>query len=373
MQFIQTHSYLLNKGLRVDTIEPPFTYSSEIDEQLYESRRYHTPFFNINSRKRRGLDVFRLDDNLFLETRPPVYGLDGCINIPITKNYNLFHKKFHFKDDKYIFNSLLPCTKVEKDLIFIGEVENGDSYGHFTQQIVPLIKKVQTIYSNLNVMLPYPRYSWYEELLDFFEIDKTRLRFMKIPRDAHVMANNTLYCEMMDLVSGYFEAHRYCQTRRVSKDYSASLIYFKRTKYSRTVNEEEISEFIENEGGMVIDPLKLSINEAHSVLRNTECIILEFGASITNLIHCKEGTKVIILLPEAIINPELNKKAEVFVNATYEGLAPILFKFNVTIIPGIYEAGTSKYSWESGVTMEGEERIKCLYRLEEIRGALKST
>ena len=340
------HIIILEKGIK-GCMQKPVSHvqSLAIDELLSSTKYFDTIYFNINARKRKGLEKFLLDERFFLDTRPPVYGKDGCIDVPITRNFNLFHKKMKQSKNKYEFNNNLPVQILPPNLMCMGEVEHLTSHGHFTQQVVPLLRQVLNEDKNIQVLLPTSNDGWYEEILEYFHIPIDRIIFSQFANNIHYQCNNTWYSELPYPTSGYIAGHKFCIENKSShNEYETNeLVYLCRSKYGRTENVSEIKKLVLRKGGVVIDPMKLSMREAEKQLTNAKRVLLEFGGAATNLIHCLEGTEVIFLMPEGLINLELYGKPKLFAKAHWEGLLPCLMRFNLKIVPGIYKTGKEKY------------------------------
>lgn len=74
-------------------------------------------------------------------------------------------------------------------------------------------------------------------------------------------------------------------------------IYISRKNASdrRRFNEDEIIEFVQQVGFVVIAPEEYSVHEQAQLFNNADCIVACSGAALTNLLYCKSGCKLIII------------------------------------------------------------------------------
>ena len=364
---IDEYAFLKKNGCIHGKLPPVSNcYANIIDEILSKHKWFNTPFFTINSRKRQFLEYYRLDKEYFVDTRPPIYTKKECVQIPLNYNVGLYHQKCRIKDSKFIFNKSLDTITLKPNLSMINTLEHGNSHGHFVTQIIPQIIHSQRHFEEYKPTIACKNHRWYAEILDFFEIDSASLNFLEIPKNFHVKANNTLHIEIPDHTSGFNFCHQFSRQKPKSHNTIYKRIFLSRDRnFSRIENYEEIAVSLKKSGFKFVDPLKLSLESGRNILTNTEIVIVEFGGSFTNLIHLEPGSKVIVLIPEALLDHNLNAKPKHFVYNLLEWLQPLLFFFDVKIVKGSYDS-TDLYRWDSGDTLGDSERTKCRYSVEEI-------
>ena len=129
---------------------------------------------------------------------------------------------------------------------------------------------------------------------------------------------------------------------------------------------QEVKEELIKRKFKCVDPLKLTMFDAMNLLYEAKQIVVEFGGSFTNLVHCKPGTRIIVLIPEGLLNHKLNAKKPAFVYHLLEWLQPLLFHFDVRIVKGSYKSKDSLYEWLSGDILGESDRMKCEYNIDEI-------
>ncbi len=348
---------------------PPVSrcYSSLVDEILSQHELFNTPYFKLSSQKREELQYFKLDDNYFIETRPPVYSREGCVQIPLNYNIGLYHKKCIVKDSKFLFNDRLPIVKLRKNLSLLNTLEYANSHGHFVIQIVPQIIHSNRFFSEYVPTVANSKQKWYAEILTFFEIEENKINFFEIPKQAHVEANNSIHIEVPDHTSGFALCHRLSRKKYNNSESSIQKKIFlcRDNNLSRIENYDEVLRCLKKNDFIVADPLKLSLETGRQLLFNADVVVVEFGGSFTNLIHLEQGTKVIVLIPAALLDHKLNAKPKHFVYNLLEWLQPLLFFFDVKIVKGTYN-NDSLYRWDSGDKLGDSERTKCEYPVNQI-------
>lgn len=348
---------------------PPVSkcYSSLVDEILSQYELFDTPYFKLNSKKREELQYFKLDNNYFIETRPPIYTRDGCVQIPLNYNISLYHKKCMVKDSKFVFNNKLPIVKLKTNLSLINTLEHANSHGHFVTQIIPQIIHSKKFFSEYVPAVASSKQRWYSEILRFFEIEENTINFFEIPKQAHVEANNSIHIEVPDHTSGFTLCHRLSRKKYTNSESTLKKRIFlcREKNFSRIENYDEITKSLKQNDFMFVDPLKLSLESGRQILFDVDVVVVEFGGSFTNLIHLEQGTKVIVLIPAALLDHKLNAKPKHFVYNLLEWLQPLLFFFDVKIVKGTYN-DDSLYRWDSGDTLGDNERTKCEYPVNQI-------
>ena len=90
------------------------------------------------------------------------------------------------------------------------------------------------------------------------------------------------------------------------------------TKYRKILNESELISKLRENGFEIINPHHFEILDQMKIFSNAKIIISSHGSNLSNIIFCKEGTKVIE------IGPQLNKSYEVRLSNRYKNLSSIL-------------------------------------------------
>lgn len=72
----------------------------------------------------------------------------------------------------------------------------------------------------------------------------------------------------------------------------------KDAKRRRIINESEIRDALNEKGFTEVQCEGMTFNDQKSLFGNAEIIVAAHGASLTNIIWCKEGTKIIDILPD---------------------------------------------------------------------------
>ena len=366
---INEYQYLEEMGV-IGVELPPVaqTDSPLVDEILSKHEWYDTEYFRQNQGKRKRLRYFTLDERFFVDTRPPVYTRKGCIQIPLNYNLNLYHDKCKIDQNrKFSFNENLKITKLKSNLAILNTLEHATSHGHFITQIIPQLWHCRKYFPDRNILIPLNREEWMEELLGYFNVRQKNLFFQSLPRDIHVQANNTLHLEIPDHSSGVMACRKFIEKNKIKSttiDDANKILLTRDFHYSRRELE---AEGLSAKDFKIINPLKLKMIDAERVLSNASVVITEFGGAMTNLIHCSRETKIVILIPEALLDHRLNAKPKMFVYNVLEWLHPFLFDYNLRIVKGAYQPQNGElYRWSSGDQLGSDERTKCTYSLTDI-------
>ena len=96
-----------------------------------------------------------------------------------------------------------------------------------------------------------------------------------------------------------------------------SKIYIRRedANYRKILNEADLISKLRKEGFEIINPQHFAILEQMKIFSNAEIIVTPHGSNMSNLIFCKEGTKIIE------ISPELNNSYEQNISRRYKNIA----------------------------------------------------
>ena len=94
-------------------------------------------------------------------------------------------------------------------------------------------------------------------------------------------------------------------------------IYIRRedANYRKILNEADLIIKLRKEGFEIINPQHFAILEQMKIFSNAEIIVTPHGSNMSNLIFCKEGTKIIE------ISPELNNSYEQNISRRYKNIA----------------------------------------------------
>ncbi len=104
-----------------------------------------------------------------------------------------------------------------------------------------------------------------------------------------------------------------------------SKIYVRRegANYRKILNEADLITKLRKQGFEIINPQHFEILEQIKIFSNAEVIVTPHGSSLTNIIFCNQGTKIIE------ISPELNNLYEKNISRRYKNIADFLhLEFN---------------------------------------------
>ncbi|WP_036479483.1 DUF563 domain-containing protein [Myxosarcina sp. GI1] len=93
---------------------------------------------------------------------------------------------------------------------------------------------------------------------------------------------------------------------------SRKIYITRKTSIRKVLNEPEVIEFLTEHGFETVDLAEFSIAEQAKLLNSASAVVAVHGAGLTNVVFCREGTKVIEIFPQD------------YVKLTYWGLCNIL-------------------------------------------------
>jgi hypothetical protein len=79
--------------------------------------------------------------------------------------------------------------------------------------------------------------------------------------------------------------------------YAPKRIYIRRSSTRRILNEEQITDILTKYNFTILDLEKMTIFEQIYHFANADCIVGTHGAGLTNLVFCKQGTKILEIFP----------------------------------------------------------------------------
>ena len=214
-------------------------------------------------------------------------------------------------DKHWTFRKLmLPSPKYLSGMSLILASTGGDSYFHWMTDVLPRVRLAE-------------RAGYEVEHFDHFIVNKVKtdyqketLKYLKIPfnrlREISRKANGYL-CQRSVLPSlpSYpgavpLETIQYVRsiipetpTRKGVKLY----IERGKSKRRRISDETRIIEWLQTKSFMIIDCGEMSVADQAAAFAHAELIVAPHGGALTNLMFCREGTKVVELLSSKYPNP----------------------------------------------------------------------
>ncbi|MFM4758618.1 DUF563 domain-containing protein [Aeromonas veronii] len=177
-------------------------------------------------------------------------------------------------------------------------------YGHFIMFVLPLI----SIYNQYCEVKPDYYYlgdiqlsQFHYKLLQLAGIEKNKLITRPCTADKIVYAS--ISQDFILKGKKYWDHDSYSYVRSLVKDLLFNngnrKIYVSRgnVRWRRLVNEDQLINYLIRKGFDIITMDGLSLEEQIGVFSGAEIIVAGHGAALTNLLFCKEKTKVIEIFP----------------------------------------------------------------------------
>jgi hypothetical protein len=284
------------------------------------------------------------------------YSINKFYKINLIKLSNINYKIFKIKDGRvftnavddaaYIFkNFLLPqpsyqyrnsinshiknnITLTNGTPSFIKKIEGNvlsllsggaanNNYGHWLTDVLPRFYLFNKFYSIKKIdffLVPNCEFSYQKDTLKIIGIEKKKIISSKDYR--HIQANNlfatshpcshhpekipewsvkflrnTFLTKENIRNNKYFPKKIYLDRDEVNLSSNDNIMQYK--NYRLLLNEEEIKKYLENIGFQIIKPQKLRFIDQVKLFSNAKIIVSLYGAGLSNIIFCRQNTRII--------------------------------------------------------------------------------
>ena len=256
--------------------------------------------------------------------------LDSFNYFPVTTNYNTFYQLFKREDDNSIehfysenfYKNLVDDSKNFKKFenLFILGSSPADNY--FTN-LIHFFPRVFFINDKkINIIIHRNLSNKFRNLIkSICKMREIEIKFSFIDDNFYKFENSLLpqffsIDTSIKILKFFIEKIFY----KIETPNFGKKIYIRREEanYRKIINEADLIDKLRNKGFEVINPHHFEILEQMKIFSNAELIISPHGSNLSNIIFCKEGTKVIE------ISPSFNNAYEQNISNRYYNLSKIL-------------------------------------------------
>ncbi len=125
---------------------------------------------------------------------------------------------------------------------------------------------------------------------------------------------------------------------------NANKVYLARGNNRRLVNEDEVVDYLKNQGFLIINPDKMDLLEEIACFANASVIVSVLGAALTNIIYCREDVKIYEICPLRYQNTSYSGIADVC-NLQLKRIDAHLIKGGATLNSATFKVETEKLKW----------------------------
>lgn len=279
-------------------------------------------FYKINLKKKNNINykIFKIKDGRVFTNAvddaayifknfllpEPSYQYRNSINSHIKNNITL----------KYGTPSFIKNIEGNVLSLLSGGAANNN-YGHWLTDVLPRFYLFNKFYSTKKIdffLVPNFEFSYQKDTLKILGIEKKKIISSKDYR--HIQANNLFatshpcnhHPERIPEWSIKFLRNTFLTKKNIRNNkYFPKKIYLDRddvnlssnnniTKYKNCrllLNEEEIKKYLQNIGFVIIKPQKLRFIDQVKLFSNAQIIVSLYGAGLSNIIFCRQNTRII--------------------------------------------------------------------------------
>ena len=253
--------------------------------------------------------------------------IDSFNYFPITTNYNTFYELFKREDDNSIehfysenfYKNLIDDSKNFKKFenLFILGSSPVDNY--FTNLIHFLPRVFFINDKKINIVIHRNLSNKFRNLIkSICQMREIEIQFSFIDDNFYKFENSSLpqffsIDKSIKILKFFIEKIFY----QIKTPNFCKKIYIRREEanYRKIINEADLIDKLRNKGFEVINPHHFEILEQMKIFSNAELIISPHGSNLSNIIFCKQGTKVIE------ISPSFNNTYETNISNRYQNLS----------------------------------------------------
>ena len=204
-----------------------------------------------------------------------------------------------------------PAEFIDARIAVLATPSAQHNYYHWMMELLPRLQTLRMGGFDLN------------NDIDYFFVNSTASSFQKETLKACGVSTNKIidsiwhpHVTARELIvisrtgkDGFFDHHTVNFLRGLFKDSmkktNSKMIYLNRhnVRHRRILNENELEQMLINYGFESISLDNLSVSEQASLLSSAKVVISGHGASLTNLVFCHKGTKVLELFQSNNIHP----------------------------------------------------------------------
>jgi capsular polysaccharide biosynthesis protein len=229
------------------------------------------------------------DDNILFNAVSREYDQQG-------KNHSIFKQ----------YRIVKPSVLNEK--VAVIAASGADVYYHWMLDIIPrliLLQENGFLNSSLKIVINYNGLPFQKESLIKLGVDLNQIINADSHWNFHLKASLIVpsFTSPNDSPSAYsINAIRNQFLEKSTQKFRNSRIYIKRSKGRRILNEDEVLMLLKKYDFEIIEPELFSISSQAEIFNHASFIIGPHGAGFTNLIFCRENTKIIDIFSQEWVN-----------------------------------------------------------------------
>lgn len=244
-----------------------------------------------------------------------IYSSSASIITPDDYLLRDLSREFGDSQEKHsiFFKMKLPQVSYLEETVAVLATAGGSTYWHWMFEILPRYHLLEKSGIDLNsidkfiinqVHLPFQK-----ETLQKIGIPDSKILFSR--KYSHIKASRLIVPSIPRNVPKPWVID-FLRKRILNKNeveigeaISGKYIYISRgdAKTRRVCNEVEVVQYLENLGFRSITLAGRSVTEQSKIFSTADCIVAPHGSSLTNIIFCQPGTKIIDIFPPEYINP----------------------------------------------------------------------
>jgi hypothetical protein len=258
-------------------------FSEHSESILPEQRVYH--LYNVRFWGHYGGTLITPLNQVLADISPDIWGIE---------KHSIFTK---FR--------LPPCIEIKGKTVILSTPEAASNYWHWNFDLLPrfnlLLKSGVKLDSIDNFIINHTKQQY--QLESFKELGIPEEKIICCNSSSHFHIEYAIIPNLSPSEDGvhswkkdYLRSFRFEKLenqKKVSKLY----ISRQRSQQRRLINEKEIESIITEQGFLTIYLEDYSIAEQRTLFYNADCILGIHGAGFSNIIFCKEKTKIIEIFP----------------------------------------------------------------------------
>ncbi len=303
-KIIRKISKLIHGNIKVDSVLSYSERSSEINNFINDQKPDNKYFFYSSN-----------DCRIYTDLNENVAVIKNGI-ILAGHSYQQVNGKLEKLEKNSIIDEGTPylIKKIDGKILNLLQGSSAENYFHFMFDILPKIFLAKSIINldNVDYFLVNKQIDWQIKIFESIGIDRRRL--LDAQNNRHIKVKNIYSLTHPWYLEGYiqeqvvylpawiiFELRKYF-LKKISPDKKLKIFIDRsNSKYNhcKIMNNAELTNFLKNQGFLIIKPEELSLNDQVDIFSNSKIIIGGHGAALTNIIFCQENTDIIEIIPSS--------------------------------------------------------------------------
>ena len=205
---------------------------------------------------------------------------------------------------------IFPAIKLMQGSVGAITASNQDAYFHWLFDLLPRLKMLEDMGLKPDKYYMQYRYRFQRETLDLLEFISSQ-QIINCD-DFPLLSATRLIVPCHEVMDGrefpqwvvHFLRDSFLPKRGASVPSSKKRLFVSRADalFRRILNELELIPVFEEYGFTLVKLEKLSFQDQVSLFKDAEAVVLPHGSGLANLVFCSEGTKVIELFPNQMVD-----------------------------------------------------------------------